>query len=239
MRQRSVNFHRFPGDIALLLRVHRAERAHIVQTVGELDDQHTDILVGGHEHPAHILRLMLLLGVEAELAQLGQTVDDLRGGVAEGSADIIQRHRGVLHHVVKKSGNHTFGVHTERHKNIGHGNRVNDIGFARLALLTGMSLVGEKISLFYQRHIVFLAAVQDIGHQFIIRLILFHYIIGKISLIHICSSDIVLLVCHMVIPLLKAGFFCLSKNILLRACSVSLHARLACIFSAIFCQNPR
>ena len=25
----------------------------------------------------------------------------------------------------------------------------------------------------------------------------------------------------------------------LRACAVSLHARLACIFSAIFCQNPR
>ena len=68
MGERRVYLECLAGDVALFLGVHGAERAHIVQTVGELDDQHAYILVGGNEHAAHILRLMLLLCVETELA---------------------------------------------------------------------------------------------------------------------------------------------------------------------------
>jgi len=43
MRDRSVNLHRLARDPVTLLRRESIERAHVVQTIRELDQDHTDI----------------------------------------------------------------------------------------------------------------------------------------------------------------------------------------------------
>ena len=59
----------FPGG-------HAGERAHVVETVGQLDDQHPQVLGHRHQHLAHGGGLLGLLGVELDPLQLGDPVDD-------------------------------------------------------------------------------------------------------------------------------------------------------------------
>ena len=45
--QRCVEEGGFTCDLKLLVRLHRAERAHIVQAVGDLDEDHAGIITDG------------------------------------------------------------------------------------------------------------------------------------------------------------------------------------------------
>ncbi len=78
VRQRRVDVERLLGDALLLLERHRRDRAHVVQTVGELDDQDPEVLRHRDEHLAHRRRLLLLAAVEADPFELRDTVDDRR-----------------------------------------------------------------------------------------------------------------------------------------------------------------
>ena len=62
MRDRSVNFERFERRVAPFLRRLKIQGAHIVQPVGQFDDDDTDILRHRQQHLADIFRLLLLLG---------------------------------------------------------------------------------------------------------------------------------------------------------------------------------
>ncbi|MDZ7821396.1 MAG: hypothetical protein U5N26_06055 [Candidatus Marinimicrobia bacterium] len=58
------------------------EGAHIVEAVGEFDDDHPDVIGNAQEHLAEILGLLLLFALELDAADLGDAVDeadDLRG----------------------------------------------------------------------------------------------------------------------------------------------------------------
>ena len=61
----------------------RRERAHVVEPVGELDQQDADVARHRHDHLAHVLGLRQLAGLELQLVELRQAVDDLGDVVAE------------------------------------------------------------------------------------------------------------------------------------------------------------
>ena len=89
--QRGVDVEGLLGGAALLPLRHHGDGAHVVQPVGQLDDEHPPVLGHGHEHLAHRGRLLGLLGVELEPVELGDAVDDgrhlgpeLLGHVARG-----------------------------------------------------------------------------------------------------------------------------------------------------------
>ena len=66
-----------------------AQRAHVVQAVGQLDQQHADV-VGDRQHQlAEILRLLGALGEEFQLGQLGDAVDQVGDLVAEILLDVL------------------------------------------------------------------------------------------------------------------------------------------------------
>ncbi len=69
MRDRDVDLHRLAGDAALLFRDHHAQRAHIVQTVGQLDQDHAHIARHGQQHLAEIFGLGFDLALEFDLVQ--------------------------------------------------------------------------------------------------------------------------------------------------------------------------
>ena len=58
MGQGGVDVDRLLGDALLLGRRHRRDRAHVVQSVGELDDEDTQVGGHRHQHLAHRGRLL-------------------------------------------------------------------------------------------------------------------------------------------------------------------------------------
>ena len=140
MRQRRVDLHRLAGDALLLLRWQVLERAHVVEPVGELDDDDAHVLGHGHEHLSDVLGLLLLHRPRtAELAQLRDAVDQARDFAAKSLLDLGDREVGVLRNVVQQGCGERLGVHLERGQVVRDSNRVGDVLLARAAQL---ALVG-------------------------------------------------------------------------------------------------
>ena len=148
VRQRRIDLHRLERLVAALLLGHDLDRAHVVQPVGQLDDDDAHVLRHGEQHLAHILRLLLLAGGEADLAQLGHALHEQRHARAEPLLDLLGRDVGVLHHVVQQRGLDAFAVHAEVDQDDRDGDRVGDIRLPRHAALALVGLprhlVGRK-----------------------------------------------------------------------------------------------
>ncbi len=101
VRERRVDVERLLRDALLLRLRERGDGAHVVQAVGELDQQDPNVLRHRDEHLAHRRGLLLLPRVELEAVELGDAVDD-RGDVGtEPHLQIVERDRRVLDRVVQ------------------------------------------------------------------------------------------------------------------------------------------
>ena len=129
--QRRVDVEGLLGRAALLPLGHHGQRAHVVQPVGQLDQQHAPVVGHGHEHLADGGGLLGLLGVELEAVELGDAVHHLGHAGPEGLADRLEGEAGVLHGVVQEGGGHRLGVEAQLGHDGGHGDRVGDVGLAR------------------------------------------------------------------------------------------------------------
>ena len=134
--QRGVDVEGLLGDAALLVGRHAGERSHVVEPVGELDDEHPEVFRHRDEHLAHRGRLLLLAGVEADALELGDAVDDPGDLVTELIAHVAEGDLGVLDGVVQQRGRHRCLVETD----VGHdlGDRQ---GMVDVALAAGPALV--------------------------------------------------------------------------------------------------
>ena len=123
------------GDFELLFRRHRVEGAHIVQPVGELDEDHAHILRHGEEDLLEVLGLQGdVLVIHHKVVDFGESVDDVGHHVAEKLAHVVEGVVGVLHHVMQQGADDGGGaeVHLGAADH-GHGDRVVDVGLAALA----------------------------------------------------------------------------------------------------------
>ena len=80
------------------------ESAHVVQPIGQLDEDDADVLGHGQEHLADVLGLLLFMAVGADLGQLGHAVDELRHFRPEALLDVVEREVRVLGDVVQEGG---------------------------------------------------------------------------------------------------------------------------------------
>ncbi len=142
---RRVDVERLARDPLLLLRVHGFQRAHVVQAVGQLDED--DAHVAGHreEHLPEVLRLRVLEGRELDALDLRHTVDQVRHGLAEALGDLGLRGVRVLHHVVKQRRHERLRVEVPLREDLRHRERVRDVGLAALAELPGMRGAGRLV----------------------------------------------------------------------------------------------
>ena len=149
--ERRIDVHGLLGDDLALLRLHMLERAHVVQAVGELDQQHADVAGDGEQELAEVLRLLGLLGDEVEFLDLGQAVDQRADLASEQRVDLAARGGGVLDRVVQQRGGD--GRVVEPH--LGEDRRdldgMGEIGRAGRALLVAMRLHGVDIGAVEQR----------------------------------------------------------------------------------------
>ena len=122
-------------DVARLLRdadppVFRQvmQRAHVVQAIGELDEDDADVVDHRQQHLAEALRLALLARGELQPRELRHALDDVRHLLAEQLPHPLDGVRRVLDDVVQQPGGD--GDHVQPHvgQQVGHLERVHQVG---------------------------------------------------------------------------------------------------------------
>jgi hypothetical protein len=99
-----VDLQRFHRDAPARFRGLRAQRAHVVQAVGQLDQDDAQVARHRQQHLAETLRGGFLAIGEAQLVQLGDAIDQFGHGLAELRGQVLARERRVLDGVVQDRG---------------------------------------------------------------------------------------------------------------------------------------
>ncbi len=151
VRQGRVDLQGLARLALLLVAWHVAQRPHVVQPVGELDDQDPDVAGHRHDHLADGFRLGG--GAVLDLVQLGDAVDEGRDVLAELAAQLVERVGGVLDGVVQQRGTDRLGVHAELGEDGRHRERVGDVRVTRLALLVLMPVRRHRVGPLHRPHV--------------------------------------------------------------------------------------
>ena len=177
--QRRIVVERLAGDAPALVFLLTAQRAHVVQAVGELDDQHAQILDAGQHHFAqrfsflvadrHVGLAFLLL----DLLELGHTVDQLGDGGAELDANVIDAKFRILGDIVQQTGSQRLRVHAQLGQYFGDGDRVRDVGFAAVAQCVAVRVAGQHVGAQQQVAVLGLEAVGQMLPELVHGLSLF------------------------------------------------------------------
>ena len=133
-----IDVARLQRDSPLLGRPQVLERAHVVEPVGELDEDHPGILDHRHQQLAVVLDLPFRIRPEAHAPDLGHAVHDPRHLGAELGLHIGQVDGGVLHHIVDQARGYGSGIQTEFRQDGGDTDGVGDIACAGGAPLAGV-----------------------------------------------------------------------------------------------------
>jgi hypothetical protein len=141
--QRRVDLERLLRLLDLLLLAEVLDRAHVVEAVGELDQDHTHVLRHCHDHLPVVLRLGLLAALELDPRQLGDALDELRDLVAELVANLLDVRACVLDDVVEESGRDRLLVQPQLRADLRSAPGMLDELLARATLLARMRRCGE------------------------------------------------------------------------------------------------
>ena len=141
-RDGCMNVQGLTGDAPAPARGQCGQCAHVVQSVGQLDEDDPDVSGHGQHHFLEVFSLSLGSAAEFNLVQAADAVHQLGHHLAKTGADELLAGGGVLDGVVKQGGNHALAVHAQLRKNVGNRQRVADIGFTAGPLLPPMRLAG-------------------------------------------------------------------------------------------------
>jgi hypothetical protein len=148
--ERRIDVHRLFGDAGALFRRHVVERAHIVQPVGQLDEEHAHIVGNRQKQLAEIFRLLGALRYQIELLDLGQAFDKDADILAEQAVDLVPRRGRVLDRVVQERNGDGRFIEAHIGEDRGHFERMGNIRIAAGPLLLAVLLHGIDVSLVQQ-----------------------------------------------------------------------------------------
>src|SRR5450830_568185 len=140
-----VDLKGFLGDAPAFFAGQHFKGAHVVQAVGELDRDHANIAGHGHGHLLEVFRLGFGLGLEIHLGQFADPVDQFGHGFTKLRLQRFLGDPGVFDHVMEHGRHQALMVHVHVGKNIGHRQRMRDVGFAAATALTVMGLFGVEV----------------------------------------------------------------------------------------------
>ena len=119
--------------------------AHVVETVGELDEHDPHVVRHREQHLAVVLGLHDIARGGLDLGQLGHPVHQLGNFLSEVARDALLVDRRVLHHVVEHPCDDALGVEPHPDEDPRDLDRVGDVGIAGRALLSAVGLRPEEI----------------------------------------------------------------------------------------------
>ena len=124
VRDRHIDFHGLARDAAPFLRRHRIQRAHVVQAVGQLHEDHAHVARHRQQHLAEVLGLLLDLALELDLVELGQAVDEGGDRRAEALDQLVLLDVLVFHDVMQQRGHDGLCVELPLGADFRHGDRM-------------------------------------------------------------------------------------------------------------------
>ena len=145
MRDWRVNIERFTCNAIALVRAHRIERAHVVQTVGELDQDDADIARHGQQHFSKAFGLLLGFCGEVKTVELGKPVNKVPDLSAEFFDQFLLGNTLVVHDIVQKRRAQRVDVKLPARADLGHGDGVRDVRGAAGSELAKMRLISEAV----------------------------------------------------------------------------------------------
>ena len=104
VRERRVDLERLARLLELLLLPQVLDRPHVVEPVGELDEDDAMVLGHRHDHLPVVLGLSLLAALEVDPRQLRDALDEPRDVLAELVPHLLHRRVRVLDDVVEDPG---------------------------------------------------------------------------------------------------------------------------------------
>jgi len=135
----------FACDAPALAGRHHRQCAHVVEPVGELDENHADVADHRHHHLAEVFRLRLIRVVELHLGQFADPVDHLGDLFAEIGRELLLGGAGVLDDIVQQGGRDAARIHVHLGEDVSDRDRVADVRFAAATELPGMRLRTKQI----------------------------------------------------------------------------------------------
>jgi hypothetical protein len=141
MRERRIDVERLMRDLPALGLGQGLERPHVVQPVGQLDEDDPKVLRHRDHHLADVLRLLLLVSPQGDPAQLGDALHQPAHLRTELSFDLVGGQVRVLNGVVEQRRGDRLGVQLQVGQDGRHLERVVHIVFAREPMLP---LVGAR-----------------------------------------------------------------------------------------------
>ena len=127
---RGVDIQGLLGNFDLVFLRQILEGAHVVEPVGQLDDDDADVLGHGQEHLPEVLGLLLLVGGQGHLADLGKTVHQRGDLRTEEVADLLRSGESIFHRVVEEARRNGGDVHLHLRQDGGDFQRVDQIGLS-------------------------------------------------------------------------------------------------------------
>ena len=190
--KRGVNIKGFACNLILLVGQHGTECTHVVQAVGNLDQDHPDIIRHGEQEFLEVFCLCRSPVTKNTSGDFGQSVDNLCNLGPEDIFDIFYCIIGVLDNIVQQSG--TNGSRAKAYfiaYDLRDGNGVHDIRFPRASFDAFMCLIGEIEGLGYNLNTFAVLGSKIIVQQFLKRLfnhLLFSYFFLVLSVHNLVLS---------------------------------------------------
>ena len=139
-----IDIERFSRDLVLLVGRLRCKRAHVVESVTDLNEDHTDVIAHREQQLLEVLGLRRGMITKDAATDLGKSIDDLGDLLAKDILNVLGGIVSVLHNIMEQSG--ADARRTQSHLlagNLRHSDRMHDIGLARQPSHAFMSLAGE------------------------------------------------------------------------------------------------
>ena len=158
--QRGVDVQSFLGDTPAFIGRQGVQGAHVVQTVGQLDQNHPDVFGHRDQHLPQALGVQRfgvvhevgdIFGGRLELVvhagQLGDPVHQLAHFRSKAPGYLVERDAAVFDNVMEQSGDNGVGVEAEVGEEEGGFQGVGDVGLAGFSHLPYVAFVGVAVCL--------------------------------------------------------------------------------------------
>ena len=116
-----------------------------MHAVGELDHDDADVAHHRQQHFAKALGLRFLAILELDLIQLADAVDQLGHHLSEDRGYLGLGGRRVFDDIVQDRRDQGVGIQAQIREDVGHRDRVRNVGLARDALLAAMLFRAEIV----------------------------------------------------------------------------------------------
>ena len=143
VRERCVHLERLARLLVLLLLAEVLDRSHVVEAIGELDEDDPRVVRHRDDHLPIVLGLRLLAALKVDSRQLGDAFDEPGNLFPELGPDVLDGRVRVLDDVVQERRGERGIVTVKTRQDLGHSERVGDEVLPASAVLAFVGVAGE------------------------------------------------------------------------------------------------